>query len=330
MSLLAVFILICWMAGPFPAVAQEPSASPDDGAQSAGEQANTAGAEGTFAGADSSGNDPLTWSRPGYIYNSVGRRDPFNSLVPEESTDEKKIKGLFNYEKGFLRGIVRTEGGAYALAVDGDNYGHVLRENDPVYGGRVARITDEAVYLHIVKYGRAMNIVLRMDTARQTVRSDEEYSETVRRPGITLSYGGGELSGSSVSIGEVALPSHTIRTVEETWFGDQRSDAPELDRAGSYLAYLLLSPPNNTGVQLPQILRWTRSPQDSLYTVVVAEDSSFARPVFVKEGITASSFLLEKDPGLETDRPLYWKVIATSRTGKLISFRNNLSFRIVR
>ncbi|MHB9028705.1 MAG: hypothetical protein ACYC9O_08050 [Candidatus Latescibacterota bacterium] len=301
-------------------------------ANTVGESADSRGnqsKEKAAAPDDSSGaaDDPAAWTRPVFTYNSGGRRDPFESLAPASEDDQKKIKDLFNYESALLRGIVHADSGTYALAVDKNNYAYVLRENDPIYGGYVSRITGDTVYLHIIKYGRAMNIILRMDTARQTVKTEEESGGVVKRPGITVAYGAGRGTSGEVGIEAINLPSLNVKTVEETWFGENRRN---VSKTGTRGAYMLLGPPDNAAVQLPEILRWTKSSQDSSYTVIVSGKKDFSEPLLIKEGLTQSSFILEDTLGLEIDRPLYWKVIATSRAGKQIDFRNNLSFRIVR
>ncbi len=268
--------------------------------------------------------DPLNYTRPVYSYRSEGRRDPFESLVPEVNKDEKKIKGLFNYEKAALRGIVRSGESVYAMAVDGDNYAYVLRENDPVLGGYVTKITDDAVQLHIVKYGRSMSIVLRMETAKKTLLARGEDDSVVRRPGITVAWGAERESGAVMTVEDVSVPSLDTKTVEEVWFGGIKKGGS----ADASSPYLLLSPSESAAVHLPAVLRWTKSPQDSLFTVVIARDSDFRTPLLVKEGVRGSTFLLESNPAPEYGGSFYWKVIALHRSGEQINSRNILSFRI--
>jgi hypothetical protein len=269
--------------------------------------------------------DPLTYSRPVFNYDPGGRRDPFNSLVPKENKDEKKIKSLFNYEKAFLRGVVRTESSVYALAIDSDNYAHVLRKNDRVLNGYVTDITDDSVYLHIVQFGRPMRIILRMETARQTVKTEESGLDIMKRPGINLSYEPGAFAGADLSVDDVILPSGEITTVEDEWFGTEPGESVPREESG---ASTLIGPRDGSEVVFPQLFRWVKSDGDSLYTVVFSQDDQFQSQLVVKEGITSSSFLFENNPGLESGKRYFWKVVAMKRLGYWVNSRNHLSFVI--
>ena len=303
------------------AAVRKPAALPDSSAGGP-EAGTTEAAAGDSAKAE---ENPLAYTRPVFIYEPGGKRDPFNSLVPKEIKDEKKIKGLFNYEKAVLKGIVHTDTDAYALAVDGDNYAHVLRKDDRVFGGYVTDITDDSVYLHIVKYGRAMSIILRMETAKQTVKSSDEGVNVVKRPGINLSFEPGQSSGNILTVEDVVVPSIETRTVEEVWFGPDSGENGPADSSG---ACMLISPPDSSVILLPHVFRWTKAEGDSLYTLVFSEDREFASQLVVKEGLTGTTYLLESDPGLKPGSLYYWKIIALKRTGKWVNSRNHLSIRI--
>ena len=131
-------------------------------------------------------DDLASFSRTQPVYDPEGKRDPFGSLVPKEEEEGKKIKGLLNYEKAQLKGIVKTESDTYALVMDADNFGHVLREGYMVYGGYVTAITEDSVYLHIVKYGRALSIILRLETSKSTIVTEEAGEIVVKKPGINV------------------------------------------------------------------------------------------------------------------------------------------------
>lgn len=312
-------------AGKTKTVSSSTSTVSDDGKAEA-EGKKSAESDAAKAKEDSiAAADPLNYTRPVYNYSPGGRRDPFESLVQEENKDEKKIKGLFNYEKGSLRGIIRSDDGVYAMAVDGDNYSYVLRENDPVFGGYVTKITDDAVQLHIVKYGRAMTIILRMETAKKTILASEEDESVVRRPGITVSWGADHDSAAVMSVGDVSVPSLDTKMIDEVWFGAGKRSGENADGSSPYL---LLSPPDNAEIQLPIALRWTKSPLDSLYTLIISRDKDFRTPLLVKEGIVGSTFLLDSNPVLESGRVFFWKVIALHKSGEKFNSRNVLSFRI--
>ncbi len=291
-----------------------------------GRNVAAADSSANVAGADSAKTeDPLTYSRPVFSYDPGGRRDPFNSLVPKENKDEKKIKSLFNYEKAFLRGIVRTDTTVYAFVIDADNYGHVLKKNDRVLNGYVTDITDDSIYLHIVQFGRPMRIILRMETARQTVRTEESGLDLMKRPGINLSYDEGTSAGAELSVDDVVVPSGEIVTVEEKWFGpDPGKKASPEDSGGNSL----ISPSDGAEVMFPQLFRWVKSDGDSIYTVVFSRDDQFRSELVVKEGVTASSVLFENNPGLEPGKRYFWKVVAMKRSGNWVNSRNHLSFVI--
>jgi len=266
--------------------------------------------------------DPLTYSRPVFDYDSGGRRDPFNSLVPKENKDEKKIKSLFNYEKAFLRGIVRTDTTVYALVVDADNYAHVLRKNDRVLNGYVTDITDDSMYLHILQFGRPMRIILRMETARQTVRTEDSGLDLMKRPGINLSYDDGASSVGELGLDDVIVPSGEIMTVEDEWFGPQNKNPLSPGDSG---ANTLISPRDGSEIMFPQLFRWVRSDGDSLYTVVFSQDEQFRSELMLKEGLTVPSILFETNPGLEPGKRYYWNVVAMKCSGNWVNSRNHLS-----
>lgn len=300
---------------------QKTSAAPDSAAHVPETDATTSAAVDSTEAKE----DPLAYTRPVFTYDPGGKRDPFNSLVPRESKEEKKIKGLFNYEKATLKGIVNTDRGACALVVDGDGYSHVLRKNDRVFGGFVTDITDGAVYLHIVQYGRSMTIILRMETVRQTVRASDQGLSVMKRPGIDLSFGPATGSGDIVPVEDVVVPSLETRTVEDIWFGPVSGESAPSGESG---VSTLIAPPDSAVVLLPQVFRWTRAEGDSLYTVVFSEDREFTTQLVVREGLTGTNCLLDRDAGLEPGKQYYWKVIALKRSGKWINSRNHLSFMI--
>jgi hypothetical protein len=268
--------------------------------------------------------DPLKYSRPSYDYNSEGKRDPFDSLAPVQVKEDKKIKGLFNYDKAVLQGVVNTDSSRYALALDGDKFAHILREGDKVLGGVVTEITDDSVFLHIVKYGRAMTIIMRLETAKSTRVTREAQDVVFRKPGINLSYEMDSATAKNISVEEVVVPSLRTKTVEEIWFGQETNKAGDTITKGENT---LFDPPDNSSIGLPHLFRWTKSPDDSLYTFVISGDSNFSNTLFTKEELRTSSFLLQ-ETALLSEGTLYWKIIAKHKSGKTVNSRNILSFRI--
>ncbi|MFA6472708.1 MAG: hypothetical protein WCU00_11780, partial [Candidatus Latescibacterota bacterium] len=267
--------------------------------------------------------DPLKYSRPNYDYNSGGKRDPFNSLAPEQVKENMKIKGLFNYDKAALQGIVHADNSRYALVVDSDKFGHVLREGDKVLGGNVTQITDDSVYFHIVKFGRPMTIILRLETAKATSITREAEDIVFRKPGINLSYEKGSTAQRSVSIEEVVIPSPNMKTVDEIWFGSEADKSKETIAEG---VNTLFDPPENASISLPHLFRWTKSPGDSLYTLIVSGDRNFESVLLAKEKLRTSSSLLDEESSLPVGETVYWKIVVQHKSGKIVNSRNILSF----
>jgi hypothetical protein len=94
-------------------------------------------------GAADPGADPTDrlsgWVREPYHYASLGRRDPFGSLLQGDFVGDGEV-GLPDIGGLRLVGIAWDENDHFAMVEDGRGFGHVLREGDPVRGGRVLRI----------------------------------------------------------------------------------------------------------------------------------------------------------------------------------------------
>ena len=280
---------------------------------------------------------PADYSRPSLQYESGGKRDPFETLVPATVDEKEKIKGLFNYEESVLKGIVNADDDSYALVVDSDNFGYVLRKGYRVFGGYVTRITDDALYLHIVKYGRSMTIILRMESSKSTVIIEQEVGESsVKKPGININYSKETTSGSKVVIEEVIVPSVVIKTIEEEWFGNKETGGvqgeseahePTIEYAASFS---LIDPPDKSWITVPYVLNWTSMKGKNIsYILIIDDDSDFATPLYVKEGITTSSYVLGEDYEFPSNKDLFWKVIAQDGSGTVVTcLRTNLSFKI--
>ncbi len=282
--------------------------------------------------------NPMEYSRPVLTYDSGGKRDPFRSNVSEDNkAPEEKLKGLFSYEGATLKGIVNSSSDSYALVADADNFGYVLREGYRVFGGYVTRITDDAVHLHIVKYGRSMSIIMRLESSRSTVVvEDTGGGSTIQKPGITIDYREAEQGDTSLSIDEVKVPSLSTKTIEEEWFGGggQPAGTPERDDAAPPEAdevFSLIDPPDETWIELPYILDWTMFEGDSIsYSVIIDDTPDFTSPLYTKNGIVTSSHLLQGDAGLPVNTTLHWKVIARTPSGASVeSVRTDMSFKII-
>jgi len=279
--------------------------------------------------------DLTDFSRTIPVYESGGKRDPFSSLAPKTEIDgEKKIKGLFNYEDAELRGIVKTDIDTYALVVDSDGYAHVLREGYMVYGGYVTQITDDSVSLHIVKYGRALSIILRLESSRSTVSIENAGEEMIKRPGINVVYEKTIRPTESISIEDISIPSLNMLTLEEKWFGSKDTipvaEKTSAARSLTVDSFSLFDPPPESWISLPCVLNWTDHKNSGMtYKLIIADNSDFNNPVLVRGKIDSSSYLLIDKMELPPNRDLFWKVYAVDSSGNEIPSRQAyLSFKI--
>ncbi|MDI6740652.1 MAG: hypothetical protein QME74_09865 [Candidatus Edwardsbacteria bacterium] len=94
-----------------------------------------------------------------YTYRSIGRRDPFRSLVTRkgEGGGETDVSTL-DASNVTLTGIIWGASGRLALVHDTQGVGYVLKAGDKIIGGSVYAITDTSVIFeqgdpgHTVKF----------------------------------------------------------------------------------------------------------------------------------------------------------------------------------
>ncbi len=81
-----------------------------------------------------------------YSYRSLGRRDPFRSLVSKkgEGSGETDVSTL-DASNVTLTGIIWGPAGKLALVHDTQGVGYVLKAGDKIIGGAVYAITDTSV-----------------------------------------------------------------------------------------------------------------------------------------------------------------------------------------
>jgi hypothetical protein len=84
------------------------------------------------------------YAREPYYYASLGRRDPFASLVKGDFMADGDA-GLVDVGNMKLVGIAWDEIDRFAMVEDGRGFGYVLREGDAVRGGKVFKIERESV-----------------------------------------------------------------------------------------------------------------------------------------------------------------------------------------
>jgi len=283
--------------------------------------------------------DAADYTRKKLDYNPGGKRDPFESLAPKMIEDDKKVKGQFNYEGASLKGIVNTESDAYALAVDSDGFGHVLRKGYRIFGGYVTDITDDGVHLHIVKYGRSLTIIMRLESSKTTIVEENDTGESlIQKPGITIQYRkDAELAEDpTVTIEEVVIPSPYTKTVEEVWFGQKGRETKNTGDSGKQedskpaIAISLIDPFDKAEISIPYVLDWTTIKGNGVtYCVVVDDSADFSSPVLVRDGVKTSSLVLDEDTRLPADVPLFWKVTAHDGSGAaFLSRRADMTFTV--
>ena len=269
--------------------------------------------------ADTSSVESLTeFNREPVAYSTEGHRDPFASLAPKVLDSKKKIKDLFNYEDSLIKGIVSADDDLYALAVDKDGLSYVLRESDRVYGGRVREITRDTIYLNIVKYGRAMSIILRMESSKSTVITEVAEGSEIKKPGINITYGKDVRMKDNVMIDDVSVPSLSTRTLDEQWFGTdrQRSVTGAGDTPAPPRVVALLDPVVESWIELPYILDWTTLDGEKMtYELILDDSEDFSSPLLTESKISTSSYILSPDAGLPANCNLYWRITARDGSG---------------
>ncbi len=82
--------------------------------------------------------------REPYYYASLGRRDPFASLVDGQFLAEGNA-GLVDVGNIKLVGIAWDDINRFAMVEDGRGFGYVLREGDAIRNGKVLKIDRESV-----------------------------------------------------------------------------------------------------------------------------------------------------------------------------------------
>jgi len=107
------------------------------------------------------GEAELLLSRPRFMYSSLGKRDPFMSLVSGEFQGEGAI-GLVSVGDMELVGILWGSKEKLAMVEDSRGRGYVLRVGDSVIGGVVTDITKDSIAITQTFYGETQTVVIRM------------------------------------------------------------------------------------------------------------------------------------------------------------------------
>jgi len=113
------------------------------------------------AGPRKVGDAEFLLSRPRFIYSSLGKRDPFMSLVSGEFQGEGAV-GLVSVGDMELVGILWGSREKLAMVEDSRGRGYVLRVGDAVVGGVVTEITKDGIAITQTFYGDTQTVVIRM------------------------------------------------------------------------------------------------------------------------------------------------------------------------
>jgi hypothetical protein len=142
-------------AGPDAALATALGAEPQT---TAPEVPGTAGAEVEGAETESSGMESAEmpdgiFERAKYTYRSLGRVDPFESLVSAKDSASRLFAEKLDPEMLTLVGVLTNDGERRALVEDVHGFGYVLKEGDRVLRGRVLSIGEESMKIRHTMYG---------------------------------------------------------------------------------------------------------------------------------------------------------------------------------
>jgi hypothetical protein len=143
-------------------------------APTSGEKATEAAAPSSMAPADtqdvaSGVLDEILLSPEPYYYESLGRRDPFVSMVPSE---EDADSDYLDRESIAVVGILWGDRDKFALVETADGKSAILREGDTFRNATVTSIQRDGVVLFVNYYGigRTLRIPLTEGKATQNAR----------------------------------------------------------------------------------------------------------------------------------------------------------------
>jgi len=97
--------------------------------------------------------EALNWVRA--FYTDRGKRDPFSPLLTGSQGEETRV----NVDLAELSGIIWVKDKYLAIVKEG-NRGFVLKQGDPVVGGKVQRIAENSVTFVLTKFGEQTKITL--------------------------------------------------------------------------------------------------------------------------------------------------------------------------
>ncbi len=103
--------------------------------------------------------------RQHFHYASLGRRDPFASMVGGEFVDDGP-EGLVNIEQVTLVGVMWGETDRFALVEDAGGYSYILRVGDRVRHGSVVELGEDRLVARVHFFGLSSTVVKTLEKER--------------------------------------------------------------------------------------------------------------------------------------------------------------------
>lgn len=121
------------------------------------------------AGVPAAQAEPLSLSdadsilgREHFYYSSLGKRDPFASLLAGEFEDSGP-DGVIDVDQVKLVGVMWGDTDRFALVEDSSGYSYILREGDRVRHGSVVRLEENRLVAQINFFGMTRTVVLTLE-----------------------------------------------------------------------------------------------------------------------------------------------------------------------
>jgi hypothetical protein len=108
-----------------------------------------------------SGSERNLVNREVYVYKTIGRRDPFASLL-EGEFETTVGHPLLDVSSMRLVGIVWGKSDKFALIEDGRGHGHILRVGDPVINGYVVGLTEDELLVRQQSHGESQTVTVQL------------------------------------------------------------------------------------------------------------------------------------------------------------------------
>jgi len=144
--------------------------APSSKSAAATSAAKSTSSPGALAKAPKTNEERHLLNREVYVYKTVGRRDPFASLLTGEF-ETTVGRPLLDVSSMKLVGIVWGTSDKFALVEDGRGHGHVLRVGDPVINGSVVGLTKDEILIRQSSYGDTQTVTIQLQ--RKEGSSDE-------------------------------------------------------------------------------------------------------------------------------------------------------------